>query len=335
MDEADRGQRSAVLLDIENHLYGGVRDKDVAISLPDLTRLIAEHMERVAAREHPLGYKYAAISLMPDDTDKKIRSRQKDVWTVIRTLADMGFTVAVMQQGDDAADTALYEFGMQLKNNPDITAYFIGTGDGAGPLHRLVCELKEAGKNVHVVAYDNKPLTMKIAEETSEQITTSLIAPHLHMSSEVLEEQRELKKEQRNAKETPETETKIKKEPAPPSQKALYRTAIESLNNIHSNGTTPSLHQERLLCAISILDVAIRVSRRKEFSFGFLMEVLAKDFRMVYRDADEAELKTIIYALLKSTDIFEKSRQYRLNLKSDFVKKTKRAELLEVAALFT
>ena len=332
MDEANTGQRSAILLDIENHLFGGLRDRDITLSLSDLTRLIAEYLEKTAASQHPVEYKYAAISLIPDDADKKIRNRRKDVWTVIRTLADMGFTVAVMQQGDDAADTALYEFGTQLKSNPDVTTYIIGTGDGAGPLYRLVYELKEAGKNVHVVAYDSTPLTMKIAEEASEQITTSLIAPHLHISSEVAEEQRKLQREQGAENETPKTEPKKKDEP---SKKTLYRTAIESFNGTHTNGIASPAYQDRLLCAVSILDVAIRTSRRKEFSFGFLMEILEKDFRMVYRDADEIELKTIIYALLKSTDTFEKSRLYRLNPKSDFVEKTKRAELLKIAAMFT
>src|SRR3989344_3409995 len=90
MDEANTGQRSAILLDIENHLFGGLRDRDITLSLSDLTRLIAEDLEKTAASQHPVEYKYAAISLIPDDADKKIRNRRKDVWTVIRTIADMG-----------------------------------------------------------------------------------------------------------------------------------------------------------------------------------------------------------------------------------------------------
>ena len=75
-----------------------------------------------------------------------------------------------------------------------------------------------------------------------------------------------------------------------------------------------------------MLDVAIRASKRKEFSVGFLMDILEQDFRMVYRNTDNEEIRTIVFAIVRSTDIFEKSRAYRLNPKSDFIEKTKRAE---------
>ncbi len=324
MDEADTSKRSAILLDIENLIYGGVRDENITLDIRELAQLIAAHLEHIAAEHFPVGHRYAAISLLRDEANKKIQSRRKEVLAIVKTLIDMGFTVSVVPQGDDAADTALYEFGARLKDRADIAAYIVGTGDGAGPLHRLVHELKEIGKNVHVVAYDRKPVAMKIAEEQSERITTSIIAPHLHISSEAAEEKREQKTELRIAELSKKTAPKIKPQPAPPSQRELYRKAIQSFEDTSINASPE--HKERITLAISMLDVAIRASKRKEFSVGFLMDILEQDFRMVYRNTDNEEIRTIVFAIVRSTDIFEKSRAYRLNPKSDFIEKTKRAE---------
>ena len=310
MNEAGTEKKSAILLDIENLVYGGLRDEATRLNVKELTATIVEHIEKIALFQHPITYRYAAISLTSKDGSIKIRKSREGVWSIVKTLSDMGYTVAVMPQSDNAADAALYEFGIRLKNNPAVAACIIGTGDGAGPLRTMVEELKDAGKNVHLVAYDYTPIATKIAEEASPQITTSIIAPQVHMSSEIAKEERV----------TPST---------PPSLKALYRKAIQLLYEPHKkDGSVPSPQQERLECAISILTSEAQASKQRHVSLRSLMDTLKHDLKMLYHDITSEECETIVLALANETDLFEKSRSVQFNFKSNFLQKTKQEKVL-------
>lgn len=294
-------KQSAVFLDVENLIFAGIYDKGIVADLKDLTKQIADFIEKTAESYNPVGPKYAAISLMPKNGSHGVRKKREEVMTAIKTLVDKGFTVATVSQGEDAADKALYNFGISLKNDPTIETFVIASGDGRGPIMDLVKELEEAEKKTHVVAYDHKPVAIRNAE-TNSKITASLLAPHLHITSDIISDKA----------------TSIKTDP-----KTVYRKVIQFFNGEKRGSPPQKEHLETFRDSVAILSISMKQIRQKEVNFGFLIKVLMQDLLMAHPNVTEKEVRDIANLLTTSTDMFEKPTMYRLNNNSQFQEKVK------------
>lgn len=290
-------QTVAVILDIENLLFGSSHDKEVKFHVRDLTKKIADFICQTSETFGPIAHKYSVISMMPKNGNHKTWQKREDTCTIVKALTGKGFVVTVVPKGEDAADKVLYAFGASLKNDANISTFVIGSGDGRGPIFSLINELKESGKTVHVVAYDSKPAAVRRVETNSAKVTVSIIAPHLHNT--------------------------IPDSPGEPNHAKIYQKAMHFLNG-EKNAKPPSQEQKELIFdAIRVIRTSVSQARYKQFSLGFLIETMKKDFMMIHPETSLEEARAIVTALTKSTDMFEKPPMYCVNNNSNFIEKIK------------
>ena len=322
--EAEARNGSAIILDIENLVFGAMRDK-VELSTRNLTRAIVEHIRTLAEKtSYPL-YKFAAISLMPKDGSKKIRSHRETIVTIVKTLVDHRFHVVVVPTGTDAADQALYDMCAGLKENPVVHTVFLGTGDGQGPLSQLVSDFTSAGKSVHVVVYDKSPQSLKDTARESSQVTFSSIAPHVRLLAEVAPE---TPKETGPASLTVQS-SEESKPPADPiaEMKKRYRNAIRSISEATFDADLQPQAQLVVDAIASIKSVLSngQEKKRKSVSDGFIIQTVYEDFRRADPETSLEEVRALVHAIESFTDVFDNYRTYQINLNSEFAQQAKYA----------
>lgn len=160
--------KTAILLDIENMQGAATKDKDARLDPYQTIEWFGRNA--IAYAEKELGGQYVAYAALglplsprrmtPPPTRfmrERIQRSRKDRKDWAGVLTDLGYTMALMQDGPDAADTALVEAAERLAPQSDISAVVLCTQDGGAPFQKIIELFRSEGKAVYLMSYDRVP----------------------------------------------------------------------------------------------------------------------------------------------------------------------------------
>lgn len=164
----EREKQAAILLDIENILFAACDDPAASeASKNKLVGYIIDYVRKLALGYAPSVRAYAALGFT---------RKQRTISWISFALAKADFHTMIVPAGPNAADMALYDMGLLLAADAGIETVVLATGDGREPFPELVDIMLEAGKRVHVVAYENVPRSLR-----QEEVEFSSLAADLRL----------------------------------------------------------------------------------------------------------------------------------------------------------
>lgn len=159
-------KRVGVLFDVENILFSAVNDRDLIGHNANLVlRASLVAIEKVARNFGLVVTRIGALSLPRANTRESIAhlaqriTARRDRLTFAQILVDSGYEIALVSEGQHAADNSLCRIGPVITEDLDVIV--VVTGDGEEPFTTLFGTLLITTKQVHVVSYQYIPRKIK------------------------------------------------------------------------------------------------------------------------------------------------------------------------------